>query len=361
MNILVLNYEYPPVGGGGAAVCKDLCEIAAAQKNRVEIVTMSYKGLKKIEKKNGVTIHRIKCIRKSPRVCYPYEQLLWCILAYHYIIKRRIYEFDIIHSHFVIPTGLLAYWLKKKFKIKYIISAHGSDVIGHNKSRFKILYKLVKSIWIKIVNTADAVTAPSEYLINEMKDICPGIKYTYIPNGIYVNQYPCKKKKRSIITLSRLQKSKGIQDLIKAVSEIELGDWEINILGDGPYKKELEKMIIEKKLQDKVFLRGYVEGEIRKRYLDEAGIFFSGSRFESFNLSLLEATVSGSWIIATNIEPHQKLVNQEHLYSDINELIDKLSLAVKRCPIYVNYENECYDWENIFHQYNELYQSIKEK
>lgn len=47
MRVLMLNYEYPPLGGGGAAVCRDLSEMLVKYGDEVSVVTMSYKGLAK--------------------------------------------------------------------------------------------------------------------------------------------------------------------------------------------------------------------------------------------------------------------------------------------------------------------------
>lgn len=359
MNILVLNYEYPPLGGGGASVCKDLCQIARENGNNIEVVTMLYKGMAEKEDVKGIIVHRVKCLRTSQRVCHPLEQFTYCILAYKYIKKNiDVDNFDLIHCHFIIPTGLLAMWLKRKYRIKYIITAHGSDVLGHNNVRFGFLYKIVRPIWIEILQVADSITAPSAYLVNKIKEFYPTSKCICIPNGIYVKEYHGVKKKKSIITLSRLQESKGIQDLIEACSEIELVDWEVNILGDGPYKENLEKLVKNKKLQDKIFFRGHVTGDERIQYLSEAGIFFSGSHFEAFPLSVLEASLSGCNIIASNIEPHVMLVGDKHIYRNQDELKKMLIYALNNEPQIYQYGNEKFDWNVIYDQYMRLFESV---
>lgn len=362
MNILMLNYEYPPIGGGGGVVCGDLCKEAIKDGHNVEVVTMWYRGLPVLEEYPNLKIHRVKCVRTQMRVCYPWEQLLYCITAYRYIMRKIAMDrIDLVHCHFIVPTGLLMLWLKRKYHTKCIVTAHGSDVLGHNNMRFKYLYKLIKPVWMKILGSADGVTAPSEYLLREIKDSYPGLECICIPNGINIDEYTALEKKKIVITLSRLQESKGIQDLIKALVFIEMGEWEVNILGEGPYRSELEKLVEEKGLCNKVHFRGHVTGERRMRYLGEAGIFFSGSRFEAFPLSVLEASIAKCMIIATDIEPHKILVGKEHLYKDENELKEILSKAIYKKPQCVEYGNEKYDWTVIYERYNELYKSIAGK
>ena len=62
MNILCLNYEYPPIGGGGGAACKDLAEKLVRFGHRVDVVTSAFSGLPTREIRDGVHIHRVRCV-----------------------------------------------------------------------------------------------------------------------------------------------------------------------------------------------------------------------------------------------------------------------------------------------------------
>lgn len=360
MNILLLNYEYPPLGGGGATVTKELCEKLVEHGNHVDVITMGFHGLPDKERHGNLTVHRVKCWRTKQRVCHPWEQLSYCLKAYVYIkqnIDMKVYDF--IHCHFIIPTGLLALWLKRDYEINYMITSHGSDVIGHNNARFSILYKIITPGWKKIVKNASIVTAPSQYLICKIHETAPNVKVELIPNGINVKEYVPGTKIKSIITLTRLQESKGVQDLIEACSIIDMHGWEINILGDGPYRLELEKLVIKKKMENIVHFRGHVEGKERMKYLSQAGCFFSGSRFEAFPLSILEASLCGCNIIASNIDPHILLVGKKHTYNDFEELKNMiLDVVSTPPPRIIEYKNEKYDWENIYKLYEELYRKM---
>ena len=272
MNVLVLNYEYPPIGGGGGAVTKELCSKIVENGNNVTVVTMSYKDLSCEEVDCGIKIVRVKCWRRKKRVCYPWEQLTYCINAYRYIENNiDLKNIDFVHCHFIIPTGIVALGLKKKYNLKYIITAHGSDVIGHNKNRFKLLYKVVKPIWQKILKNANVITAPSQFLIDEIQENYSGGNIRLIPNGINVSEYRIDTKKKNIITLSRLQKSKGIQDLIEACIKLDLNGWIVEILGDGPYRKTLELMVKKNNLQNSVIFHGHIDGQKKIDFLSTAG------------------------------------------------------------------------------------------
>lgn len=359
MKILMLNYEYPPIGGGGSTVCKDLAEMLVKSGNEVTVVTMAFKGLAKTEKCNGVNIHRVSCWRSKKSVCHPWEQMTYCLSAFRYITKKLdMYQYDVIHCHFIIPTGLLALWLHRNYGIRYAVTAHGSDVLGHNNMRFKYLYAAVKPLWISILKNASVITVPSQYLVDKIHETLYNINCTVIPNGIFSDLYKAGVRTKSIVVVARLQKSKGIQDLIEVCSQIDMTGWTVNVLGDGPFRNELERLIDKYNLREKVFLRGYIRGEEYKRYLSEASICFSGSWFESFSLSMLEAMASQNIIIASDIAPHRQLLPADCIYHSREELVEKLKQSMKRRDFVREYDINKYEWSSIVHQYLKIYEQL---
>lgn len=352
----MLNYEYPPLGGGGAAVCRDISEKLVADGNKVTVVTMNMSGLQARENVKGVDIHRVKCWRSKAKVCHPWEQMTYCVSAFQYIKKNLdVKEYDVVHCHFIIPTGLLAYWIRRKTGKDYLLTAQGSDVIGHNNKRFKILYSIIRPIWRRIVDNAKVLTAPSQYLIDKIHMTEPKKECHLIPNGLYINNYDSSTKTRSIVTLSRLQESKGIQDLIMAVSQINVNDWKIYILGDGPYRSQLQELIEKLNVNDKVQLLGYVSDEDRHKYLSEAGLYFTGSWFEAMPVSVLEAMASSCNIIASDIEPHRAVLSDKYIYTSMEDLKKKLEGICSNQPQEIKYEIEKYDWSNVVDEYIRVY------
>jgi len=130
--VLVLNYEFPPLGGGASPVSYEIADrLSRTGDFDIDAVTMSYIGLPKYEEVNkNFRIHRVKCLRSKKEICHPWEQLTYLFFGYFKcceLLKKS--KFDICHCHFIIPTGVLAQKLKKKFGLEYIITAHGSNVL----------------------------------------------------------------------------------------------------------------------------------------------------------------------------------------------------------------------------------------
>ena len=72
MRILMLNYEFPPVGGGGGIVTHYLAKNMAQLGHDVYLVTSQFQNLPKEEKLDGFKIHRVPVLRKRADVCHVY-------------------------------------------------------------------------------------------------------------------------------------------------------------------------------------------------------------------------------------------------------------------------------------------------
>lgn len=375
MNILMLNYEFPPIGGGASPVSYDIGKGLVARGNEVTVITMAYDQLPRYEEKDGIKIHRVSCLRKERMVCHPWEQLTYIISAIHFIRKNvEIKSFDICYVHFIIPTGVIAFWLKKKYDLSYIITAHGSDVIGHNTKRFGFLYKLIRKPWCSIVRQADCVVAPSKYLKELMYSNEQNARYKIIRNGVDCNIFQRSEiKKKKILVMCRLQETKNVDCIIKAVKEILHFDWKVDILGDGPCMDKWKTLVEEYGLSDKIHFCGWInnKSEEHLKYLREAAIYISASRVENCPTSILEAMACGDRILISDIPAHRQLVGEidttvffdKDSPSDLAQKIDKIIRECEQTGIYHNsYSMEEYNLDHTIGEYRLLFnESLRNK
>lgn len=322
MRILVLNYEFPPLGGGASPVSYEISRGYAKLGHKVSVVTMGFHGLPKFEKKEGMNIYRVKCLRTKKEICHPWEQLTYILSAKRFLkehLKDKKNVYDICHCHFIIPTGIVALWLKKKYDLPYIITSHGSDVLGYNK-RFRYLYPLVARKWKEIVKEAKVVTTPSKFLQNKIKEITLNGNFIVIPNGIDPRKFKPMKKENRILVVARLFPNKGVQDILDALKGVNLNGWKVDIVGDGPYRAFLESKAKENGLTNSVKFHGWVDNnspKIKELY-GKAKIFISASYFENMSMVLLEALASGCNVIASNVGGNPEVVGKEGLFEARN-------------------------------------------
>lgn len=358
MKILCLNYEFPPIGGGGSTVSFEIAKGYAMNGHDVDVVTMRYKDLPVYEEKNGIHIHRVRCLRSKKEICHPWEQLTYLVSARSFI-KKLLKEksYDVCHAHFIIPTGPLALWVKRKYGIPYMVTAHGSDVLGYNK-RFAFLYPLLKRPWNRIVKNAAAVTAPSVFLSDKIREIAKNGKIMTISNGLDLSKFRPMKKEKRILVVARLFVNKGIQDFIDALKNVDLGDWMVDIVGEGPYRGSLEKRSAQSNLGNKVRFRGWIDNnssEMKKLY-GKASIFISASYFESFGQSVIEAISAGCYPLLSDIGGHRSIVNNDAFYftpGNPAELRDKLQRLVRHGTGEFSIDIRRFSWENVIKAYED--------
>ncbi len=329
--VLVLNCEFPPVGGGASPVSSTIATfLSETGEYDIDVVTMGYRGLSRCKEINKrLRVHRLWSGRLRKDRSYPWQHIIFIIRGFLYsrmLIKQN--KYDICHCHFIVPTGVIAYALNKIYKLPYVIHAHGSDVLYYNP-RFLYLYRCISPIWKSIIFSAEYIIVPSIYLKERIVSIVPHISKEHIkviPNPISINQdvkavSDVYSRKNIVLVMSRLIKDKGVQDVIEAMKMINNPAWSLVIVGDGPYRKELESM------GGGEFIGWIDRQDIRMRkYLAEARIFVSASRQESFGMSLLEAISCGCIPLVSNIPAHVEIVGSEFIFTlgDINDLRNKL-------------------------------------
>ena len=300
MKILSLTYEYLPIGGGGSRVAAAVNEELVRLGDEVTVLTSAMKGLPLQEEVNGVEVHRARCIRRHSHYTTAAELLTTLLPTYRLgaelIRKERP---DVIHTHFILPSGAIAWALARRFRIPYVLTAHGSDVPGYNPDRFMLLHKLLRPLWQRILHGAAAVTSPSNFLARLMRVEGCRAPISLVPNGHWPLRRFGEQRRHRILVVARMFPRKGIQHFIDAVAGMENG-WEMVIAGDGPYRSELEARA--RRVAPKVRFVGFVSAESLRMLYESSRILVFPSIQENFPMVLLEAMDAGCAIVTTNAE-----------------------------------------------------------
>ena len=325
--ILVLNYEFPPIWGWGSPASYEITKQYAALWYHVDVITMAFKWLPKYEIKDGIHIHRVPSLRSKKQVCHPWEQLTYLFFWYQKakkLLKKDSY--DVCHTHFIIPTWVLARKLKKQYNLDYIITAHGSDVLWYNP-RFEKLYKVLEKPWKKIIDNCKYLVSPSEYLKKDIESIYgESDKIVVIPNGISHGKFKPLKKEKYILTVSRRVYAKGLQDLIESVKDIDMWDWKIKIVWEGPMEWELKTITKKYWLESNIEFLWWVDNssdQMRELY-GKASIFCQPSHFENMSIVLLESMEAGCCVVAKDVGGNKEVIHNDGLYSKNEELWPKI-------------------------------------
>jgi len=307
LNILMLNYEFPPLGGGAANATQRLLEEYGNQKSlKIDLITSSITAEDRIEKfRDNIAIHYLN-IGKKGGLHYQTNANLLSYLqrAYGYSLRMcRENSYHLIHAFFSVPCGLIAW----RLGIPYIVSLRGSDVPFYSARFFwldlLILRHLNKKIWQK----AAFVVANSNGLRGLALKTSPDENIQVIPNGVDVNLFnliPGAIKENVVLTVGRLIKRKGIDQLIRAFSLLDGSlreKYKIRIIGEGPEKEHLTSLARRLNIQDRVEFSGVVQGKALIDAYNRAKIFALTSFNEGMSNTVLEAMACGLPVLGTDI------------------------------------------------------------
>lgn len=382
MKILVISHEYPPIGGGGANACRALASEFAMAGHTVHILTAGYDNTPFWESScdGRLVITRVRSKRNSRDHCSAAEMLDYILKASREAKRILSHEtFDICLCFFGIPGGILASSLKHKYDLGYIVRMGGGDIPGF-QDRFQILYRIVGPGLRMIWREADALVANSEGLRQMAREFCDRYPIQVIPNGVDTDTFiPTEVGAKEtglekadpvrLLTVCRLIKRKGLQDIIPAIRTIEKQAgvkvrW--TIAGDGPYLEELKRLSREDGINRCIDFVGHVERAKLPNLYREADIFVFPSHREGMPNAVLEAMASGLPIIMRkDCQSADELVlgNGMRASGDFADSITDLIRQGKERWREMGRESRAlilsgYTWEQISKRYMELFEML---
>lgn len=311
MKILVVNFEYPPLGGGGGDVAKELAKQYVLQGNSVKVFTGWFPGLPHRSHEDNIEIIRVLSFRRKKSNTSALEMLFFLLLGvFPYIQLVKRYEPDIVHIHFGVPTGILGWLSKKMFDIPYVITGHLGDipkaVPEQTDKLFKFLFPLTVPVW----HSADRAFGVSPFISELVHSAYPNVRVKTIPNGVDTDLFrPLSEHQTdeciTILFVSRLNPQKDLGTLFRALKKIQnehpLLNWRLRIAGDGPmyakWKKEGEAGI-----GAHVTFLGWLDREKISDEMKHADVFVLPSLKEGMPIVCLQAMSTGLPIVATATE-----------------------------------------------------------
>lgn len=318
MNVLVLCHELPPVGGGAGSACAALAQEYAVAGCRVTVVTMGWRDLPPEERSaGGVEVVRLPCGRRRHDQASAIEALRWARRAGAWARRRHARDpFDVVHAHFVMPAGLVAAGLQRsrRARLPFVLTAHGTDVPGYNRHRFRSTHRLVRPLWRWVCRAARPLVSPSESLRGLIRAAVAGAEPLVLPNPVDTRRFAPGAKQRRILLCGRLVARKGFADLLAALAGVELPGWEIQVVGDGPERRALERLAAG--LAVPVRFAGWI-GQDDPRLPEvfaRAAVFVLPSSWENLSVALLEAMAAGCAVIASDVPGNREAVGEAALF-----------------------------------------------
>jgi glycosyltransferase involved in cell wall biosynthesis len=304
MRILFCNYEYPPLGGGGGVVMAATAR-HLARSHSVTVLTSRAAGLEAESSDGAVRVVRVPVffrrqlqVANLPSMAAYLPMGLWRGLQ-----LGRETPFDVINTHFAVPTGPLGDWLSRRLAIPNVLSVHGGDLFDPSKGTSPHRHAFLRRSVTRLLRRADIVVAQSRdtqrnvskiYGVERDVELVPlgidrpphGIRGTRsefnLPEGAFV-----------LVTAGRIVSRKATAQLVRMLADSGDPDIHLLVIGDGPDAEPVRRLVAELGVADRIRMLGYVADDAKYRALNVSDVFVSTSQHEGFGLVFLEAMAFG--------------------------------------------------------------------
>jgi glycosyltransferase involved in cell wall biosynthesis len=309
MKILQICPRYAPVFGGVEEHVRNISE-RIAQNHDVTVFTTDPSGkLPSFEVINGVKIERFRSW--APGEAYFFSRDL------RRQLNKRAGEFDILHVHnySTFPVLYTSGAVRSTNRLVFTPHYHGT---GHTFFR-SLLHKPYRVFAKNIFKKASIVVCVSQYekrLIEKDFVVKPD-KLLVLPNGFCLKEFRNLLKHnlghRTILSVCRLEKYKGIQHLI-AILPLISDDIVLEIVGSGPFNKQLVKIACALGVEHRVsFFQDISREMLLQKYVD-SDLFVLLSNHEAYGLTVGEALASGTPCIVAETSALTEWVDNKNCF-----------------------------------------------
>ena len=305
MRVLTLCYEYPPIGGGGGRVAQTIARALVQRGHEVQVQTAALGWKSSEENDEGVRVFRKASGRAKADTCRVHEMGLYCATSF-FPTLRCIHSWkpDVIHAHFAMPTGFLAWAVHGFTRVPYVLTAHLGDVPGGVPEQTDTLFSLVAPIARRVWASAAACTAVSTF-VKELAERAYERPVERILNGIDLSDAPPQRtfsqSSRRLLFVGRLSVQKNPVFLIEALAKLPRRDWHLTIVGDGPLLPAVRESIQTHGLVANVTLAGWLAAPAVQQALSASDILLMPSLSEGLPVAAIEALKYGLAIVASDI------------------------------------------------------------
>jgi glycosyltransferase involved in cell wall biosynthesis len=304
LKILFCNYEYPPRGGGGGVVMSALAR-ELARRHEVTVLTSQALGLVGANVEGGVRIARAPVFFRRQLAVANFPSMLAFLPSG--VLKGlgllRSTHFDVVNTHFVVPSGPVGQVLARIGRAPNVLSVHGGDLFDPSKQSSPHRHAWLRAPIRYMLNAADEVVGQSSdtvrhvseiYGVNRPVELIPlGIERPPAVTGAPREALGLPSAAFVMVTIGRLVARKSTLQLLQALASCDRPDVHLVVVGDGPDMAILHSAAAAAGVAERVHLLGQVSDGQKYQALAAADIFVSTSQHEGFGLVFLEAMAFG--------------------------------------------------------------------
>jgi glycosyltransferase involved in cell wall biosynthesis len=208
--------------------------------------------------------------------------------------SRREFHPDVVHAHWWFPNGLVGAWLSRMSSTPLITTLHGTDVRLARSVAFS------RPAFRHVMQHSSLVTAVSRWLASEAEAIVSTPKPVVAPMPVATELFSPggKREPNRLLFVGRLNKQKGIEVLLHALSRIPDTDVGLDVVGDGDDRTDLEQLAQALDIAGRVQWHGAVPQPSLADFYRRAAALVVPSVNEGLGLVAVEAQLCETPVIA---------------------------------------------------------------
>jgi len=307
LRILFCNYEYPPLGGGGGVVMAALAR-TLARRHEVTVLTSRMAGLPAVSSDESAAVVRVPVLFRRRLAVANLPSMLAYVPSgmWRGLQLGRERRFDVINTHFALPSGPVGNWLSNRLDVPNVLSVHGGDLFDPSKKMSPHRHALLRAAVAHVLRRADVVVAQSQdtasnvarlYGVERAVELIPlGIDRPPAVEGpVQRSEFDIPENAFVLVTAGRIVARKACTQLIDTLGAVS--GTVLLLVGDGPEAAAVMQRAAECNVADRVRMLGYVSEAVKHRAYRVADAFVSTSQHEGFGLVFLEAMAFGLPIV----------------------------------------------------------------
>ncbi len=320
MTVLLLNYEYPPLGGGAANATLFMAKALVKLGHRAVVVTSALGRASGRTEENNIVVYHLRTGRVLRDRSTVYE-------VGRYLLASLIHAPDIATKEgcqgtiafFTLPSAWPARKLLRKHGLPYVISLAGGDVPGH-VPELERLHALTKPWRRAALRDARGIVANSEGLAATCRVADP-FPVAIIPNGVDNDLFhPAEdldSRERSVLKLlfvGRVHREKNLGVVFEQLATLPKAAREryrLMVVGDGAQRSELVARAEQLGLTAQIDWLGWQEKDAMPALYRRADAFVIPSLYEGMSNAALEAMASGLPVFASDVPGNRAVVTED--------------------------------------------------
>jgi len=218
--------------------------------------------------------------------------------------QARHWRPDVIHAHFVVPTGALAWVVSRMAGVRYVVTAHLGDVPGGVPEQTSGLFRYVKPFARLFWRGAGARTAISSFVGSLAETAFGTPPDVVIPNGIPAipPQVVAARDVPEILMVGRLSVQKNPLLAAEALALVPAAvNWRLRVIGKGPLEEDFRRALGARGLLDRVEFCGWLSEDAVRARMAAADLLLLPSLHEGLPMAAVEALWHGLAIVGSKI------------------------------------------------------------